>query len=408
MKKNPYGDSPGYTTKDGSTIRELMHPAVHGALGSRAQSLAEAVVAPGMHTVLHRHRRSEELYHITAGEGLMTLGGDRFQADPFGEGFAADGDEHDVDLDALVAVGDHHTTVGALRRTDLGGGVDLHTVPFQILGELFGGVGVGSGNDLIEEFEQIHLLATLAFLHLRLGDTESAARLVDEAAQVAEAYGLPAWDDASVERARGEVARREGRLQDAIDIAHAALQLDLSARGRSRMYNLWGTTAAAMGDMETAKMALARELELSVEVGYEGYIASAYGNLAEVSLRLGELSAAAHNQRQCLDLAVAQGSLPMVAFSLIVAARIAGARCAWEDAVRLHTKAEALLEEVGLVLYEDDRRESDRLLADARRALGDVVFESTVAQGLALATPGAVDEAHAVFAVTEIAADKPA
>lgn len=78
MKKNPYGDSPSYTTKDGSTIRELMHPAVHGALGSRAQSLAEAVVAPGMHTVLHRHRRSEELYHITAGEGLMTLGGDRF------------------------------------------------------------------------------------------------------------------------------------------------------------------------------------------------------------------------------------------------------------------------------------------------------------------------------------------
>lgn len=255
---------------------------------------------------------------------------------------------------------------------------------------------------------QAALLATLAFLHLRLGDTESAARLVDEAAQVADAYGLPTWDDASVERARGEVARREGRLQDAIDIAHAALQLDLSTRGRSRMYNLWGTTAAAMGDTETAKMALARELELSVEVGYEGYIASAYGNLAEVSLRLGELSAAAHNQRQCLDLAVAQGSLPMVAFSLIVAARIAGARGAWEDAVRLHTKAEALLEEVGLVLYEDDRRESDRLLAGARRALGDVMFESTVAQGLALAAPEAVDGARAVFAVTEVAAEKPA
>jgi mannose-6-phosphate isomerase-like protein (cupin superfamily) len=64
-----------YVTRDGSEIRELMHPAVHG---NRAQSLAEATVAPGAATALHRHGATEEIYHFTAGEGLMTLGGERF------------------------------------------------------------------------------------------------------------------------------------------------------------------------------------------------------------------------------------------------------------------------------------------------------------------------------------------
>jgi len=68
-------DAPPYATKDGSEIRELMHPGVHG---NRAQSLAEATVPPGAETHLHLHRVSEELYHVTQGEGLMTLGQEAF------------------------------------------------------------------------------------------------------------------------------------------------------------------------------------------------------------------------------------------------------------------------------------------------------------------------------------------
>ena len=58
-------------TKDGSEIRELLHPASHAV---RHQSLAEATVPAGVTTLLHRHRSSEEIYHITHGSGLMTLG----------------------------------------------------------------------------------------------------------------------------------------------------------------------------------------------------------------------------------------------------------------------------------------------------------------------------------------------
>lgn len=74
--KSRHRDVAAYVTKDGSTIRELMHPSVHG---NRNQSLAEAIVDPGARTALHRHRVTEEIYHITAGEGLMTLGEQRFQ-----------------------------------------------------------------------------------------------------------------------------------------------------------------------------------------------------------------------------------------------------------------------------------------------------------------------------------------
>lgn len=69
--KTQYNDIPAYITKDGSEIRELMHPAVHG---NANQSLAEAIVPVGEKTQLHQHMTSEEIYHVTAGKGIMQLG----------------------------------------------------------------------------------------------------------------------------------------------------------------------------------------------------------------------------------------------------------------------------------------------------------------------------------------------
>lgn len=77
--KTRYADIPAYITRDGSEIRELMHPSLHG--GSR-QSLAEATVPAGARTLLHRHRASEEIYHVTAGRGRMRLGEASFDVGP--------------------------------------------------------------------------------------------------------------------------------------------------------------------------------------------------------------------------------------------------------------------------------------------------------------------------------------
>ena len=73
--KTVYTQVDPYVTKDSSTIRELMHPAVHGNLHL---SLAEARVPPGCATLLHVHEITEEVYHITAGCGIMTLAKEKF------------------------------------------------------------------------------------------------------------------------------------------------------------------------------------------------------------------------------------------------------------------------------------------------------------------------------------------
>ncbi|MBF0123721.1 MAG: cupin domain-containing protein [Magnetococcales bacterium] len=73
--KTSYQNVSAYRTKDGSEIRELMHPRVHG---HGYQSLAEAIVWPGEQTHRHRHRITEEIYHVTSGVGSMNLGDDCF------------------------------------------------------------------------------------------------------------------------------------------------------------------------------------------------------------------------------------------------------------------------------------------------------------------------------------------
>ena len=61
-----------YVTRDGSTIREWAGPGY--AAEATNLSLAEATVAPGGTTIEHLHRRSEELYLVTAGSGTLRVG----------------------------------------------------------------------------------------------------------------------------------------------------------------------------------------------------------------------------------------------------------------------------------------------------------------------------------------------
>jgi mannose-6-phosphate isomerase-like protein (cupin superfamily) len=97
--KTAHRDIPAYITLDGSEIRELMHPSQHGG---HAQSLAEATVPPGGRTVLHRHVRTEELYHVTAGTGRMTLGGSQFDIVPGDTVLIPPGTPHRVEANCDV------------------------------------------------------------------------------------------------------------------------------------------------------------------------------------------------------------------------------------------------------------------------------------------------------------------
>jgi len=69
MELSSLAAAEAFVTKDGSTIRELHHTA--------AQSLAEASLGPGQATQRHYHARSEEIYLITDGGGMLEVDGDR-------------------------------------------------------------------------------------------------------------------------------------------------------------------------------------------------------------------------------------------------------------------------------------------------------------------------------------------
>ncbi len=88
-----YKHATAYRTKDGSIIRELFHP-FHN--NNKNQSLAEAIIPVNTETRLHRHLTSEEIYHVTQGKGLMTLGKETLAVQPGDTIGISPGTEHKI------------------------------------------------------------------------------------------------------------------------------------------------------------------------------------------------------------------------------------------------------------------------------------------------------------------------
>lgn len=229
---------------------------------------------------------------------------------------------------------------------------------------------------------RVFLLTTLANLHVRNGDTESAGRVAAAAAEQCADVGAPPWDDVAVERALGEVALRSRDHETASRIARGALERDLSDRGRARMLNLLGLSSHFAGDDVTAADALQQELDVARTLEDDHLVTIASGNLAELALAYGDASTAARHQRVCLELGLALGSAVQLAMSTIVAARLV----VNDDpalAVRLQSKAEQVLADNAHRLYDEDLDASQRMLEQARQVLG-AAYDSARETGRAM------------------------
>jgi mannose-6-phosphate isomerase-like protein (cupin superfamily) len=77
-----------FTTKDGSTIRELHH--------TERQSLAEAALEPGQSTQRHFHRQSEEIYVVLDGEGDLEIDGETRRVGPGDAALIPPGAWHEI------------------------------------------------------------------------------------------------------------------------------------------------------------------------------------------------------------------------------------------------------------------------------------------------------------------------
>ncbi|MEN8257132.1 MAG: cupin domain-containing protein [Thermodesulfobacteriota bacterium] len=75
-KISRYGSIKEYITKDGSEIREMIHPQHQD---NKKISVAEARIKPGMKTEPHYHKKSEEVYVVMAGKGLLRIEDKRYE-----------------------------------------------------------------------------------------------------------------------------------------------------------------------------------------------------------------------------------------------------------------------------------------------------------------------------------------
>lgn len=91
--KTTYSEVANSITKDGSIIRELMHPSTHKA---EKQSLAEAIIPQNQSTKLHRHTTSEEIYYVLSGSGTMQIEDRNFSIDKGNSICIAPGESHNV------------------------------------------------------------------------------------------------------------------------------------------------------------------------------------------------------------------------------------------------------------------------------------------------------------------------
>jgi mannose-6-phosphate isomerase-like protein (cupin superfamily) len=92
--KTSYNEIQSFITKDGSLIRELMHPDRHGTMHL---SFAQAAVEPGCATAAHQHKKSAEIYHVIQGKGKMTLDEEQFPIGPGDTVYIAPGRCHRVE-----------------------------------------------------------------------------------------------------------------------------------------------------------------------------------------------------------------------------------------------------------------------------------------------------------------------
>jgi non-specific serine/threonine protein kinase len=227
---------------------------------------------------------------------------------------------------------------------------------------------------LSDTSSRVALLAQLAHLYLRVGLIDSADELIRQAADVGERTGAPDWDDVCVSRTLGEIAIRKGDDTGAAAIAEHALRGSISLRGRARMWNLMGLANSRMGKLEEAASNFENELDEHRRAGNEAFVAGAAGNLAEIALRQGDFARAAQHQRLCLDSALSVGLPVNIAYSLVLAARLASEKTEWELAAQLASKAEAMLSEAAHEMYPDDRREFEQLSSRIRLALAPDQF----------------------------------
>jgi tetratricopeptide (TPR) repeat protein len=241
--------------------------------------------------------------------------------------------------------------------------------------------------------ERVALLNAVAFAADEAQRPEEASLLLAEAEGLAASVGVPPWLEGRLEQERGIVELLKGDPRRAREVALDGLERTRSPRGRAYLNELLMIAAVDLGDFEEARIAGEDALELAVGRGDIEAAAMLQSSLAEAAWRAGDRVGAATRQLESLRIGMQLGRGREIAFSLIVAARLAEASDELAYAVRLQSSADAMLDELGTSLYPEDMARRNELMETCLRRLGEQSFEEACRSGAALSVEAAAQAA---------------
>jgi tetratricopeptide (TPR) repeat protein len=154
-----------------------------------------------------------------------------------------------------------------------------------------------------------------------------------------------------------------------------------------------GAIANMQGDYVRGRELCEEALALHREVGAKDDIALTLQNLARVALQEERHQDAAEQFHESLELSRDLSYKEMIAYGLEGLAELAAARAESDRAARLLGKADALFDELGIVLQEDDRDTYERTVVTLRAQLGAEAFEAARTAGATVELERAIEQA---------------
>lgn len=236
-------------------------------------------------------------------------------------------------------------------------------------------------------------LCLMIDLALRTEYTERADRYLSDARTCADDVGAPDWDSTCVQKAEGVLALRRGEPERAIEIARAAIGRCATPRSRARLLNLVGIASAECDLVDDAVDALRAELAAEVEAGLELMQCTTRSNLAEALLQANDPTGAARHQREVLDEARSNQDTTLIAFSVLLAARLCLVEGEFAEALVLQTAGTRLLADAGIALFASDTEALGAAATRIRTSLDRVEHEQAIGTGALISDDEAADRA---------------
>jgi predicted ATPase/class 3 adenylate cyclase len=246
------------------------------------------------------------------------------------------------------------------------------------------------------ELDDHHLLARALteaawVLSLGLNEPERAARLCDEAFELATEHAHP-WLVAYITHCRANTVHDEASWQLLAEAERLYRSLGDSVY-RARVVGTYGWTLLSAGAIERATGYLADSVVLSEEIDDIVQLANGCTDLAVCRFLAGDVDGAVSNLDRSIRILSRVRARRMAAEALVLAAAIAWQRGTREDALQLVGAARRLIEQAGSALNPIE----ERLLDFTGEAISAADIAALKA-GLSLDLDAALEQALAVLA----------